>query len=584
MRLFFLAALLFVASAAHAQTTYLPLGSEDYRLLDRLETMSDRLSPELFLTNKPVPRRGLATFLDAYVERVSDEPVEQEDNPLGVGARYASDIDRFLLYRALSTSSEWTEYGALPSRRPILKHFYRYQSDFFQARSEKFFIAANPVLAVRGMAHSHNQKDPTLPATEQRESDFRFLNSRGAEIRGRIADRIGFYTFFTDNQETSPTFVQNWVRDRQAVPGSDYFQEPKPGKYDYLLARGYVDFAAVKDHVNITLGYDQHFIGDGVRSLFLSDFASSGAAFVRINTRIWKLNYQNLYMELTPQYARGSDRVLPNKYATVHHLSINATRWLNIGLFEAICFARPNAYEFSYLNPIILYRHVERMNGSPDNALLGLNAKAIILRRAQLYGQLILDEFRSSELTSGRGWWANKFGLQAGAKYFDAFGIPNLDVQAELNLVRPFTYSHNDTFANWTHYNQPLAHPLGAGFREVIGIVRYRPAPGLELTARGMIYDQGGTSSTENFGVDIFRPNHINRPSDYGFGLVNNFGRRVRLASLLASWEARDNLFLEASGTWRNSVPRSTQEFPATTTYATLGFRLNMPRRDYDFF
>jgi hypothetical protein len=60
-------------------------------------------------------------------------------------------------------------------------------------------------------------------------------------------------------------------------------------------------------------------------------------------------------------------------------------------------------------------------------------------------------------------------GLQLGAKYINALGIKNLDLQLEYNRVRPFTYSHRDSVANYTHYNQPMAHPLGANFSETIG-------------------------------------------------------------------------------------------------------------------
>ena len=94
-----------------------------------------------------------------------------------------------------------------------------------------------------------------------------------------------------------------------------------------------------------------------------------------------------------------------------------------------------------------------------------------------MYGQLLLDEFKLSEVRAGDGWWGNKFGFQLGGKYIDAFNIKNLDLQLEHNRVRPFTYSHGDSVANYTHYNMPLAHPLGANFQEVIGIARYQPAP-----------------------------------------------------------------------------------------------------------
>ena len=109
--------------------------------------------------------------------------------------------------------------------------------------------------------------------------------------------------------------------------------------------------------------------------------------------------------------------------------------------------------------------------GSPDNALAGIDFKANIKHRAQLYGQLLLDEFILSEIKNKPTSWVNKWGLQLGIKYLDAFGIKNLDIQVEANRVRPFTYSHNDTISNYTHYNQPLAHPLGANFQEVLGIL-----------------------------------------------------------------------------------------------------------------
>ena len=61
--------------------------------------------------------------------------------------------------------------------------------------------------------------------------------------------------------------------------------------------------------------------------------------------------------------------------------------------------------------------------------------------------------------------------MQFGGKYIDAIGVKNLDLQAEINIIRPFTYSHNDTIANYTHYNQPLAHPTDG---QCAGICGYR--------------------------------------------------------------------------------------------------------------
>ncbi len=578
-----------------AQTTYLPLGSEDYPLLDRMEVRSGHLSSEFFTTIKPVSRKGYVSFLeelrviDSFEQAGQDAVADPRERYRGAAF---TPIDRYNVNHAISVSGEWagggTADGAIPSERPVLRRFYRWQPDLFRVNNEDFFLSVNPVIGGRVTVE---RSDIDVSGASGAPTNTRVLtaNTRGVEVRARIKDRIGLYTFFTDNQEEPPGFVNRWIQSHSAVLGADYYQTPAAGKYDYLVARGYVDVAAVKNHVNVTFGYDKHFIGDGIRSLFLSDFASTGAAFLRINTRIWRLNYQNLYLELTPQYARGADRVLPNKYATVHHLSVNATRWLNIGLYEAVVFSRPNAYEFSYLNPVILLRQVERLNGSPDNAMLGLNFKAIAARHLQFYGQVLFDEFKFSELAAGDGWWGNKFGLQAGAKYFDVAGVRNLDLQLEANLVRPFTYTHYDTIANWTHYNQPLAHPLGAGFGEIIGVVRYQPVRNLYLNLRGTIYSRGVDVGGLNYGNNIFRSYNDGRAGEYGYNLFSGTEARTQLVSLNTSYELFENLFLDLGATYRNSKPTSfTPANPAvvstTTVYGYGGLRLNLARRDYDFY
>lgn len=549
---------LILFNVAEAQTTYLQLGHVDYELLDRLETRSGKLSDDLFLTAKPVSRKAAVKFLmDTRLD-----------------ARYIglSEIDRYNMAHMISVSGEWAEEsaGAMPSKHPIFGTFYKTQPDLFYVNNQNFFLSVNPVISAVGISEQGNP-DKML-----------FTSSRGVEARGRILNKIGFYTYFTDNQETVPLHVGKWVDSFGAVPAADYYKGTGVNKYDYLLARSYIDFAAVKDHINVTFGYDKHFIGDGMRSLFLSDF-SAGATFLRLTTKIWKLNYQNLYLEMKPQYQRGPDTRLTRKYATMHHLSINAFDWLNIGIFEAVIFNRKDRFEFGYLNPIILYRQTERMMGSPDNVLLGINFKAIALKHIQLYGQFILDEFTFSELTAGNGYWANKFGVQVGGKYFDAFTVKNLDLQGEINLVRPYMYSHYDSNANYSHYNQPLAHPLGAGFFELLGSIRYQPMKNLYLNARAMYYQQSTDTSGMNFGGNIFN-DYDTRASQYGVTLINGVKAQCALASFNASYELRENLFIDAGFTYRKKAYDGAVFPTENTTYLTGGLRLNIVPRLHNQF
>ena len=41
-------------------------------------------------------------------------------------------------------------------------------------------------------------------------------------------------------------------------------------------------------------------------------------------------------------------------------------------------------------------------------------------------------------------------------------------------MVRPYTYAHHNPQQNYAHYNQPLAHPLGANFSEFLVMANYK--------------------------------------------------------------------------------------------------------------
>ncbi len=541
-----------------AQTTYLPLNSEDHHILDRIETLSGKLSDSLFLSTNPVMRRYAVHFLEW----------QRDSNKAG----HFTGTDNYNMQQMISESGEWAanENGAIDSKHPWFNSFYQKQFDFLHVHTKDFFLVINPVIS----AEVYNEKDNN--------KHLLYWSSRGFEARGWISKRISFYTYVADNQERVVSFANEWIQNHNAVPGANYYINEPNYLYDYLIAAGYFDFAIIKDHLNATFGYDKNFIGDGIYSMFLSDFSAS-APFLRLNTRIWKLNYQNLFMELTPQFVGTPASLLPHKYAVMHHLSLNVTKWLDMGVFESIVFDREDHFEFRYLNPIIFLGEAEQSLGTPDKKHIGFDFKAIAAKHLQFYGQFLLDEFKASNFFSNDGWWGNKWGLQLGAKYFDAFTVKNLDLQLELNVVRPYTYTHSDTIANYTHYNQPLAHPLGADFIQIVGVAHYQPTKKLFITVKGMYYTQGTDTGTADFGSDIFLSYH-DRSMDYGVKLINGVKTDCALLNLNLSYQLKPNLFIDLGATHRRFVSENASIPNAITTYFYGGFRLNIARRDYDFY
>ena len=555
--------------SAAAQCIYLNQAAKESHFIDRLEIKQQTNTDLNFSTLNPFNRKYIvkeATFLDSARMGYEDSTgVDKfrEWTDLGL-----TDVDEYNMQSLLMNNSEWvtTPKENFTSKKRLLNNFYKTKANFLEVNNKDLFLAVNPVLQL------HQAFEPS-------NNERIFLNSRGINVRGLIAKKIGFSSYITDNQERGPQYFQEQVNTYRAVPGNGFYKTFKKTGVDYFDARGYITFNAAK-FIDFQFGYDKNFIGNGYRSLFLSDWGNS-YLFAKINTKVWKFNYQNIFMELMPQFTKTGDTLLDRKYAAMHHLSMNVTKWLNIGLFEGIIFGRKNRFDFQYLNPVIFYRHIEGSIGSPDNVVEGLDFKANIAHRLQFYGQFLLDEFILSELRKNPNSWVIKYGYQLGAKYVDAFGIKNLDLQGEVNRVRPFTYSHYDQVTNYSHYNQPLAHPLGANFQEFIGIAHYQPAPKWTIDARAIYFYKGLDSTGRNFGGNIFE-NYTTRTGDLGYYVGSGTKAKCFNGTALVSYELVQNLFLDASFQYR-TYKIDNQPVQSNTTLVTAGIRLNMFKRVYDF-
>ncbi|GGB06159.1 hypothetical protein GCM10011511_31980 [Puia dinghuensis] len=486
---------------------------------------------------------------------------------------HLSSVDRANLSSLLMNNIEWvtTNKDSFMSKRPWLQAFYKNKANFYEVEDKDFFLAV----------------DPAIQQTQSYESGNKnrvFLNSKGVTLRGMIAGKLGFSAYLTDNQERGPGYFQQRVAQFDAIPGAGYFKAFHTTAFDYWDNRASIYFNTWK-YVDWQFGYDKNFIGNGYRSLFLSD-NSAPYLFLKFNTRIWHLNYQTIYMELISQHNTITDYQYPKKYGVVHHLNINATPWLNLGLYENIIFSRADHYDFSYLNPVIFLVSAQSQNGNPDKTTVGFDWKMNIGHATQFYGQVLINEFILHQILHyGQGYWANKQGLQLGFKYVNAFEVKNLDLQFETNIVRPYTYQAKDTVSNYSHYNQPLAHPLGAGFYEFIAIAHYQPVYKWNLEGKIIYYKQGVDSAGVNFGSNIFEP-YTSRPRDYGFQIgTSGLPANCLLMSGLVSYQWKENLFLELSAQYRHysvNDPSNTYRSNNSTMF-TAGVRINMFRREYDY-
>lgn len=508
--------------------------------LRRQEIAQAKVFNAVHLSQQPVSRKQLA---EAATAAVVEDSV-QEANRIYV----------------LTDNYEWTDTALAVSRKPFLRYFYHFRPAFYAHYSDDFFVQVSPLFCFN-------------VGGETADNGLLFRNVRGIRLRGWVARKVGFDLNVSENQLFAPQYVRHWIAQYDAVPFHGYYKEFKDEGVDFLDASGHISFTAAR-FIGIQFGHGKQFYGNGLRSLALSDF-SNDYLFLRLQTQVWRISYQNLFMDLTANFQRGADRLLEPKYAAMHHLSCNITSFANIGLWESVVFHRNNGFELHYLNPLIFYRAIEQGLGSPDNTMLGLDFRINLLKAVQWYGQLVLDDFNFQYSRGNRGYWGNKYGLQQGLRWINVGGVRNLDVQVEWNWIRPYTYSHADSLASHTHYNAPLAHPLGANLKEWIVRTQYQPLFPLRISASWLLVQQGRDSSATNWGSNIFYPTTL-------FNIMQEFGNRVgqgvpyrmHLLELSVSWLLKHNFFLDASVTYRKQTAGTPAESSPSLIYQ-LGVRLN---------
>ncbi|TDW97606.1 hypothetical protein [Dinghuibacter silviterrae] len=547
------------AIQVRAQSDNLTLHTKDYTLMDRLDIKLRNDSTLAFSTVKPFNRKTFTERI-AYIDSLD----AAGQLPIKLSA-----VDRYDIRCFLMENNEYAPARYLDSFRlkhPILKTFYETPSHLYAVDTKDFTMRVDPVLNLQ-TGHANDGTGST------------YLNTRGLYVRGMLAKKVGFYTYISDNQERDPLYVRQWVSAHNAVPGVGFYKPYGTNGYDYFDFRGGVSFDLIKV-IHVQYAYDKLFIGNGFRSLELSDFAND-YVFLRLNTRIWKIDYEMIIaqtMQSVPQVGRD---MKPKNYMSIHHLSAQLAKWLNIGLYENIMESGAYGLQLSYLNPVIFYRATESNLGTSGKANIAFDAKSNIGHHVQLYGTLLFDEFQIHELLHySDGSFTNKQALQGGIKYIDALGIKNLDLQGEVNLIRPFTYMNFDSTTNFTHYNQPLAHPNGANIREFVALARYQPIPRLYVSGKIIQYLQGLDSAGYNMGNNLF-DTYNTRPRDYGWHIGTGIPVHSTTLGLNISWELFDNAYIEVGGTHRTYNVQGQPN--AGVTFYSVGFRMNIGRREFDF-
>ncbi len=293
-----------------------------------------------------------------------------------------------------------------------------------------------------------------------------YLNTRGFRVTGDIGKNVSFETRFYETQMFLPRFLDSIASSRGIAFGLGRTKPFKVTGLDVGNSSGYV---SVKAHsqMNIQFGHDKLFVGNGYRSLLLSDNTSNYPMLrflLQSKNKKWMYQNVNAWMQSLVRIPTTSsaEALFKRKGGSFKYISYKPTQNLEVGFFEGVIFKN---YEdtigmipmhYSFYVPIIGFGTAVNGLQNQNNALIGLNA-SYTMKKFNFFGQLAMDDI-------------NKMGYQIGLKWLEPMGWKKNWIHTEFNTVPSFMYTHDteNILQNYTHNFQELAHPLGASFKELI--------------------------------------------------------------------------------------------------------------------
>lgn len=331
------------------------------------------------------------------------------------------------------------------------------------------------------------------------------LNTRGFQFGGTVGTKFSFYTSAFENQASFPDYYTDYVKSIGFIPGQAYDRSASKSYRDYSYATAIISYTPIKQ-LNITLGQDKTFIGDGYRSILLSDYASN-YPLLRLTANVGKVQYMMMWAYMQdmnqPKFdGFGSNR---RKWGLFHYLDWNVTNSLSLGFFnayivpEADDLGNRRGFDVNFINPLVFASGLGP-SSQPGNALVGFTGKYKIFDKTALYGQLLIDRIKNTDVFKG-----NTNGYQVGIRGADIFGVKDLNYLVEYNTVKPYTYADTKSISAYTFFSQPLGDPFGANFRELIGIMNYS-AGRFDFQGQVMYAKYGLDATGENNGKDVTKP------------------------------------------------------------------------------
>jgi hypothetical protein len=340
-------------------------------------------------------------------------------------------------------------------------HRKMFMENFIGLQKEGLVLALNPLMNFYG-------------GTSSRKENIIYRNTRAIQIKGALGKHVAFKTSFYETQMNSPEWIDGFYRKFGVFPGET--NAKGYGEDGYDIGSVYSAFAVHQSWGKMRMvfrgGYDNLFIGTGFRSLFLSDFSLPflhGAMhlqygrwqYLHLTASLQNPNFRNVMQLETSR--RPSTAPYQKKTMTLHYLRYRLAESVSLGLLEGVIFrvadSAERRFSMQYLNPVIFSNVAAYGLNHNNNVMIGADMHISWSIKFTTYLQWLQDT-KNSEGTA----------VLASVRYRGS----SFKALVEGSHLGNEVLAHRDPRQSYTHFNQPLTHPAGAGVDELVIEAGYR--------------------------------------------------------------------------------------------------------------
>ena len=367
-----------------------------------------------------------------------------------------------------------SQFSTNEALRDSSKQYYEltemiYKKHLFEAKGTNYFLTISPIL---DFSIGKDKKD-----TSERRL---FQNTRGIFVEGDLLKNFSFSTAFYENQARFTRYESAYYSEigelypnqslgqyntqNAVVPGSARTKPFKIDGFDYAFAVGNLVYKPTKWLI-LSAGNTSHFVGDGYRSVLLSDNGVP-SPFFRVSTHFlkkWQFNAMRtrlINLMRKPVSTTVEAYYETNGYSS-NYLTFQPNEKWSFSLFEGIVWSKGDSITSTKVNPLF-YNPVPliasfALSKEEVNSVLGLNIGFVLNENNRFYGQIAVGDLN-----------LKKAAMQLGFRGFNYFGLKDFMLQVEFNSVTKGMYQSDNSRLNYSQYNLPMAHVKGNSFHEFI--------------------------------------------------------------------------------------------------------------------